>query len=130
MCGPLILAGLTLPLLEIYLFVLVGRQIGAMETVLLVMAAAGFGFWIATRQGNATIARLRGGEVPADVEILGGPLKVLAALLLVIPGFLSDAMGLLLLVPPVRRAVARYIARRFGGPGGPGGGQVIIIRRP
>ncbi len=104
---------IALPLAEIATFVLVGRQIGALATVGLVVASMVAGVMLLRYQASRAAQRLRGGGAQGNVaaaDIAGGALVVLAGILLLIPGFLTDIVGLLLLLPPVR-ALAR---RRFG----------------
>ena len=102
----LLLVFLTVPLIEIYLLIKVGGVIGAWPTVLLVVLTAVVG---------AFLIRLRG-EVPA-IEMLEGAVLVICGALLLTPGFFTDTLGFLLLIPGLRRWL---ILRFFGGPGGPG----------
>lgn len=130
MCGPLLLAALLIPAVELWVIIEVGSRIGALTAVLLVFVTAGLGLVFAREQGLSTLTRLREGTLPADVAGLDGPLILLAALLLLIPGFVTDGLGALLLIPPLRQRFARYLSDRFGGPGGPDGtGTVIVVRR-
>jgi UPF0716 protein FxsA len=140
MCGLLLVIGLGLPIMELFLLIEVGARIGAPETIFLVMATAVAGLYFVRGQGAKMLTRFRSGQVPAHAEVLHGPLLALAAVCLMLPGFITDTLGLLLLVPPVRHLVARWIVARFGqGPGGPGGlnrpgdlnddDQVIVITR-
>ncbi len=132
MCGPILLTALLLPALELWVIIKVGSAIGALTAVLLVFVTAGLGLAFARDQGMATLGRLRDGTLPADVAQLDGPLLVLAAVLLLIPGFITDSLGAVLLIPPARRRLARHIVDRFGRPGGPGGdgpGTIIVVRR-
>lgn len=112
-----ILAALVLvPLAEIVVFIEVGGLIGAAPTVALVVAIALFGTWLLRRQGLATArkaqAALERGEVPV-AEAFDGFLIVAAALLMVTPGLLTDAAGLLLLVPSLRRRFGRFAIGRL-----------------
>ncbi len=128
MCGPILFLLFTLPALELILLFQLGAQIGFFPTVILITLTAGLGAQAARGQGREVLLRLRDGVLPARLEILDGPLLLLAALLLIFPGFISDFLGALLLIPPLRRLFAGYLIERFGsGPGGPG---VIVIRRP
>lgn len=133
MCGPILLAAILIPAIELWVIIEVGSRIGALTAVLLVFATAAVGVAFARDQGVATLRRLADGTLPADVAQLDGPLLVLAALCLLVPGFVTDGVGALLLVPPLRRALARKIIERFGRPGGPGGpdgpGTIIVVRR-
>ena len=106
---------LLLPLIEIALFIVVGRAIGLLPTLALVIAAAIGGGLLLRHQGLQAIARLRSnvsaGTIPGrtmfDAMLIG-----LAAVLLVLPGFLSDIVALALLVPPVRGWIFSALAGR------------------
>jgi UPF0716 protein FxsA len=104
-----------LPIVEIALFILVGGAIGVLPTLMLVVLAAIVGIGIVRMQGLTALARLqetvdRGGDPVGPIA--DGALKAIAGFLLVVPGFLTDALGLLLLLPPVRRALLRRGAAR------------------
>lgn len=133
MCGPLLFALIAIPTLEIWILIEVGARIGALPTILLIFLTAAAGLAAAREQSLATLDKLRRGELPADVTALQGPLLLLAALCLLIPGFATDLTGALLLIPPIRSAAARALIRRFGGPRGPGdpggSGTIIVVRR-
>ncbi len=133
MCGPILLALIAVPALELWVLISVGSHIGPLTTVLLVFLTAAAGLAAAREQSLDTLQKLQRGELPADVSALQGPLLLLAALCLLFPGFVTDFMGALLLLPPVRAAAARAIVKRFGPPGGPGGpggpGTIIVVRR-
>lgn len=106
---------LALPLIEIALFILVGRAIGLLPTLGLVILAALAGGLLLRQQGLGVVARLRSnmsaGTIPGrtmfDTMLIG-----LAGLLLILPGFLSDAMALLLLLPPLRDWMFSALAGR------------------
>src|SRR4051794_12637409 len=96
------------PLIEVALFVKVGGLIGALPTVMLCILSAIAGIGLMRRQGIATLDRLRASvEAGGDPRgpIAHGALVLVAGVLLVIPGFFTDAVGLLLLIPAVRRHV-------------------------
>lgn len=111
----LFLVVLAVPLVEIYLMIQVGGAIGALPTIGLLLLSAVVGVVIVKREGLGIIRRLqtqmRVGDSPGN-DLLDGVLIVLAGVLLVIPGFLSDAVALLLLVPPVRRFARSAVAHR------------------
>ncbi|QPC89958.1 FxsA family protein [Mesorhizobium sp. INR15] len=96
---------LALPLLEIAGFVVVGRQVGALATVGLVLASSIAGALLLRHQGLGVMARVRAemdaGRDPSR-QLAHGVMIVLAAILLIIPGFITDIIGLLLFLPPVR----------------------------
>ncbi|MCB1735246.1 MAG: FxsA family protein [Gammaproteobacteria bacterium] len=104
-----------IPLLEIYLFIHVGGALGALNTMALVVITAVLGVWLLRLQGMATWFRvqqqLAQGKPPAKEMIEGLILLVCGALLLT-PGFFTDAVGFLLLVPSVRQTVATYLLQR------------------
>jgi len=118
---------LLVPLVEIYFLIVVGGVIGAFPTVALVVLTAVIGAALARHQGLATLQRLQAtmarGETPA-IEMLEGALLLVGALLLLTPGFFTDALGFACLLPPTRRALAFWVLKRFmvvtpgGSPGG------------
>lgn len=104
----LLLAFLLIPLVEIYVLIQVGGAIGALPTVLAVVGTALLGSVLIRSQGLATLTRaqvnLDRGELPA-MEILEAACLVIAGVLLLTPGFVTDALGFMLLVPPLRRGL-------------------------
>jgi UPF0716 protein FxsA len=112
---------LLVPLVEIYFLIKVGQVIGAIPTIALVVFTALLGSLLLRIQGWTTLQRTRlalaQGQVPA-LEMMEGVLLVLAGILLLMPGFFTDFVGFVLLVPPLRRALLGWFFRR-GGPGGP-----------
>ncbi len=115
--GILLLAALIgVPLIEIGLFIEVGGYIGLWPTLALVVATAIVGSWKLRMQGLATLARgreqLDRGELPAR-ELFDGFCLVIAGALLLTPGFLTDAVGLALFLPPFRDMLRTWLARRL-----------------
>jgi UPF0716 protein FxsA len=121
---------LALPFLEIAGFVIVGRQVGVLATLGLVVAAAIVGAVLMRIQGFGAITRIRGdidaGRDPGR-EMANGLMIFLAGVLLLIPGFVTDILGLLLFLPPVRALAWRSLRDRiivsatsFGGFARPG----------
>ncbi|NGP16727.1 FxsA family protein [Devosia aurantiaca] len=106
---------LLLPLVEIALFIIVGRAIGLFPTLALVIGAALLGVVLLRQQGLGVLSRMRSnlgaGTLPGR-ELFDAMLIGLAALFLVLPGFLSDIVALLLLVPGVRGWIFSSLARR------------------
>jgi UPF0716 protein FxsA len=104
------------PLVEIAVFLQVVTWIGVLNTLALMVAISLCGAWMVKRQGIGTLARMRAelddGRVPTGPMTDGGLLAV-AGFLLLIPGFVTDLVGLALLVPPVRAGVRRGLGRRF-----------------
>lgn len=123
---PVILAFffLVLPLIEIAVLIQVGQQIGALPTIALLIIISIAGAVLSKREGMAVWRRFQAalgrGEIPST-EILDGVLVIFAGALLLTPGFISDILGLSLLLPPTRAAVRKtlvkaskwMIARRF-----------------
>lgn len=117
---------LGVPLIEIWVLISVGQVIGAWQTVVLVIATAVAGSWMLRQQGVATLARvqdaMRRGELPAQ-ELLEGLVLLLTGVLLLTPGFVTDAIGFVCLLPGVRQGLARLLgARLFLLQGRPGAG--------
>lgn len=117
------------PLIELYLLIEVGSEIGAVPTIALSLFTAALGGILVRMQGFAVLFRaqsqLAAREVPA-LELLEGALLLLVGVALLLPGFITDAVGFLLLVPPLRRwLLLRWLksrgALRPGAP--PGGGE-------
>jgi UPF0716 protein FxsA len=110
------LAILGLPLAEIAGFVIVGRAVGLALTLLLVVLSAAAGVAVLRIQGFGVLRRLREAArtgVDPDLDVGGGALTFIAAILLIIPGFVSDTIGLLFLLPPVRRGLAAFLRTRM-----------------
>lgn len=102
------LAFILIPIAEIAVFIKVGGLIGVLPTLALVIGIAIFGTWLLRQQGLQTFTKaqsaLNRGEIPVG-EMLDGFFLVLAALLMVTPGLLTDAVGFALLIPTVRKAL-------------------------
>lgn len=107
---------IVIPLFEIYLLIKVGGVIGAFNTVALVIITAILGAWLLRMQGFSTLRRVRRsmekGEIPA-IEMLAGVLLAISGAFLLTPGFFTDALGFLLLVPAVRRGIVLWFLGRF-----------------
>lgn len=117
----LFLTFLVVPLLEIYLLIEIGSVIGAVWTVAGVVGTAVVGAALVRRQGLAALGRFRSateaGELPAITIIEGLALLVAGALLLT-PGFFTDAIGFVLLTPPLRQIlIRRWFSVRTGSVG-------------
>jgi UPF0716 protein FxsA len=110
----LILIGL--PLLEIAGFVIVGSEIGVLWTIALVVLSSILGSILLRIQGFGALTRIRreleAGHDPGR-ELAHGAMIMLAGILLLIPGFVSDILGLLLFIPPVRDLVWRFLKQRI-----------------
>ena len=105
-----------IPLIEIYLFIKIGSQIGAFNTVLLILTTAVVGVAYARFEGFNTlksgIGQLVKNEIPV-YEIISGAALAFAALLLIIPGFLTDVIGFLLIIPFTRKIFIKIISSKF-----------------
>ena len=103
---------LGIPLIEIYLFIKVGSKIGALNTILLILTTAIIGIWYARYEGFNTLrsgmSQLVKNEIPF-YEIVSGAAIAFAALLLILPGFATDIIGILLVFPVTRKIIlSRY----------------------
>jgi len=118
----LVVALLVVPVVELYVLIQVGQAIGALPTVALLVVVSVLGAALLRREGARSWRAFRdataGGRVPAR-EVADGALVLLAGALLLTPGFATDVVGLLLLVPPVRAVLRRpaYAGRRLLGAG-------------
>ena len=104
--NPFFLIFICLPALEIYLIIIIGGQVGALNTVSLIFLTAIIGLYFAKRQGVQTlksgVINLYQNKMPI-YEIMSGASIAVAALLLIIPGFFTDVLGFLLLIPFTRQ---------------------------
>ncbi|MFI5054194.1 MAG: FxsA family protein [Acidimicrobiia bacterium] len=104
------------PLVEIAVFLQVAHWIGVLDTLGLMLVISLGGAWIVKRQGVGTVARMRAeldaGRIPAG-PLVDAALLMTAGVLLLVPGFITDGFGLLLLLPPVRALVKVWLGHRF-----------------
>ena len=112
----ILLSIILLPILEIYLLIKIGSQIGALFTILLIFSTAIIGIYYAKYEGLNTLksgfVSLSKNEIPT-FEILSGAAIAFAALLLIIPGFLSDIFGFLIIFPITRKFIFNYFDKNF-----------------
>jgi UPF0716 protein FxsA len=105
-----------IPTLEIFLFIKIGSQIGAITTVLLIFTTAVVGVYYAKYEGLNTLksgfAQLSKNEAPT-YEMISGAAIAFAALLLIIPGFATDILGFLLIFPITRKFIFGKFAKKF-----------------
>ncbi len=105
-----------IPIIEIYLLIKIGSQIGAITTILLIFSTAIIGVYYAKYEGLNTIksgfVQLSKNEAPA-FEILSGAAIAFAALLLIIPGFLTDIVGFSLIFPPSRKLIFKNLSKKY-----------------
>ena len=106
---------IAIPLVELYVIIAVGEQIGAFWTVILVLLTAVIGVNLLRIQGMSTLMRaqqnMAQGAVPA-MEMMEGIILAVGGVLLITPGFITDSIGFLCLIPASRRAIIRYIMAR------------------
>ena len=111
-----LLSIILIPILEIYLFIKIGTQIGAFNTILLIFITAIIGIYYAKYEGLNTIrsgfTQLVKNEVPA-YEIISGAAIAFAAILLIIPGFATDFFGFLLIFPITRKLIFGNLSKKF-----------------
>ena len=104
-----------IPVIEIYLFIKLGSQIGAFNTILLIFVTAFFGIVYARYEGFNTLrsamSQMVKNELPV-YEIISGAALAFAALLLILPGFATDFMGLLIIFPPTRKLIFKKVSNK------------------
>lgn len=114
----LILVFLVVPVLELWVILAVGQRIGALPTVLALLGISVAGAWLVKREGLKAWRRFRAvveqGGIPAE-EVVDGALLLLGGALMLTPGFLTDAVGLALVVPLPRRWLNRGLRSRVRG---------------
>jgi UPF0716 protein FxsA len=112
----LVILFIGVPFAELYVLIQVGHAIGVLNTLGLLLLVSIVGAWLAKREGIGVIRRmqaaLNAGRVPGT-EIVDGFLILLAAALMLTPGFLTDVVAIFLLLPPVRAVVRRTLRRSF-----------------
>ena len=100
------------PLLEIVILIKVGNIIGVIPTVFLVVLTATVGIWLLKHEGLTTFAsvqqKLATGQIP-ETELLEGIMLLVGGALLLTPGFITDALGFICLLPGLRKPIARWI---------------------
>jgi UPF0716 protein FxsA len=121
----LLAAFIIIPLIEIVLLIKVGGAIGVLATVFIVIATAVVGTSLLHRQGFGVLARaneaMNSGKVPLE-SVIEGVFLLIAGAFLLTPGLLTDTFGFLLLVPPVRRAMAAWSLKKLMASGSVSGG--------
>lgn len=126
-----VLVLILLPMLEVYVIVQVGAQIGFWNTLGAMILVGLVGSWLVRRQGSRAWRRFNEqvakGEKPTR-EIADGLCLILAGILLILPGFVSDILGLALLLPPTRALLRGVIVRRAEGAVAAGRMQVVTAR--
>ena len=111
----LLLIIIGIPAIEIYLFIKVGSQIGAFNTILLIFITAFFGIIYARYEGFNTLKSgltlVMKNTLPV-YEIISGAALAFAALLLILPGFATDLLGLLIIFPPSRKLIFKNVSNK------------------
>ena len=112
----LLLIILFVPLIEIYLFIQIGGQIGAFNTILIILLTAVIGIYFVRLQGLTTlksgVTQLYRNQIPI-YEMMSGAALAFAALLLIIPGFATDTIGFLLILPITRNLIFKYLGKKY-----------------
>ena len=106
---------IAVPIVEIYLFIEVGSEIGAFNTLLLIFLTAFFGITYAKYEGLNTLrsamSQIIKNELPV-YEIISGAALAFASLLLILPGFATDFLGLLIVFPPTRKLIFKRVSTK------------------
>ena len=114
--NPVLLSIILIPIMEIYLFIKIGSQIGAFNTILLIFVTAIIGIYYARYEGLNTIrsafTQIIKNQTPA-YEIISGAAIAFAAILLILPGFATDFLGFLLIFPITRKLIFGNISNKF-----------------
>ena len=114
----LVLLFLVVPLVELYVLIQVGQEIGALWTIGLLVLVSVIGAWLAKREGVGVWLRMQeqvaSGRMPG-VELVDASLILLAGALLLTPGFVTDVLAVVLLIPPTRALVRRVLGRTLLG---------------
>jgi UPF0716 protein FxsA len=113
---------LVVPVLEIYMLLQIGAAIGVVPTIFSVVATAVIGSWLLRQQGFSTLQRLQQsmaqGTLPAK-ELIEGPILMVGGALLLTPGFVTDAIGFLCLIPTSRQKIVNYVLKHLVIPNSP-----------
>ena len=114
--NPILLLIILTPVIEIYLLIRIGSQIGAITTIFFIFMTAIIGVYYAKYEGLNTLksgfAQISKNETPA-YEVISGAAIAFAALLLIIPGFATDIVGFLLIFPVTRKIIFKRILKKF-----------------
>ena len=104
------------PIIEIYLFIVIGSKIGAVLTILLILSTAFIGIIYVRYEGFNTLRSAMGQLIKNEIplfEIVSGAALVIGAFLLLLPGFLTDAIGLLLIFPITRKMIFKKVSSKY-----------------
>jgi len=112
----LLLLIISIPIVEIYLFIKIGSQIGALTTISLIFLTAFVGIFYARYEGFNTLksgmSQIIKNELPV-YEIVSGAALAFAALLLILPGFATDLLGLFIIFPPTRKILLKNVGKNY-----------------
>ena len=113
----LLLAFIAVPILELWVISTVADRIQLLPTLAILLAVSVVGAWVVKREGRAAWQRFRDalGQRMPTVEVVDGALVLIGGTLLLTPGFITDAVGLLLVIPPTRAVANRMIRSRVRG---------------
>src|SRR5688572_1402573 len=114
----LVVVFIVVPIVELAVIIQVGQAIGVLPTVALLIVDSIVGSWLLRREGKAAWARFRAALDAARIpnkEVIDGALVLFGGALMLTPGFISDILGLLLILPPTRAIVNRAIRSRVSG---------------
>ena len=116
MLGLLVVIFIVVPIVELAVIIQVGQALGVLPTIALLLGVSIAGAWLVKREGIGVWRRfhhqVRAGAVPGR-EIADGVMILFAGALLLTPGFVTDCLGLLLLMPPVRAAIRGAVMARL-----------------
>ena len=114
--NPILISIILIPVVEIYLFIKIGAQIGAITTILLIFLTAILGIYYAKYEGLNTLkagfSQVSKNETPA-YEVISGAAIAIAAILLIIPGFATDILGFLLIFPITRKLIFSKFSKKI-----------------
>jgi UPF0716 protein FxsA len=114
--NPILISIILIPVVEIYLFIKIGAQIGAITTILLIFLTAVLGVYYAKYEGLNTLkagfSQVSKNETPA-YEVISGAAIAIAAILLIIPGFATDILGFLLIFPITRKFIFSKFSKKI-----------------
>ncbi len=113
---PLLWLLILFPLIELFVLIQVGARIGALSTIGLSLLTAALGVWLVQQQGFGIALRVQAALAEGQLlalDLLDGALLLVAGLCLLVPGLLTDALGLVLLIPAVRHALITHTCRFY-----------------
>ena len=112
----LLLSIILIPIIEIYLFIKIGSQIGAFKTIFLIFFTAVVGVYYAKHEGLNTsksgLTNMVRNQIPA-FELISGAAIAFAAILLIVPGFATDILGFILIFPPTRKLLFSRVSKKY-----------------